>query len=184
MENLINYNNTNRSQTDVSNNLGIATTSISPAIRVQMANTYKSPVVNDIATIVRKKHNATSSSCVVTTNLIGKTRLIALFSIIALMTFLLIYNAIAMIALGANIEATEIAVSAQQEQVLELKNILNGISDEDIIMQKVAEAGFSASNTGIGSSVAGAEFITPETFGTQTNWFDQICEFFNSIFGG
>lgn len=142
-----------------------------------------STAVRQLDTVVGSRTRVVSSH-VAHTNLVGRVRLIALVSIIALLGFLLIYNAFAIGALTASIAITEAEIVAEQQSVNELKQQLNELNNEESIMQRVQEAGFSSNSSVVDTS--GYEVIgsNPVVYESQTNWFDRVCEFISSLFGG
>lgn len=134
-------------------------------------------------TVVGSRSRVVSSQ-VARTNLVGRVRLVALVSIIALLGFLLIYNAIAIGALTASIAMTEAEIVAEQQSVNELKQQLNELNNEESIMKRVEEAGFSSNVSAVDTSGYEVVKSTPITYESQSNWFDRVCEFISSLFGG
>ncbi len=111
----------------------------------------------------------------------GKVIIVAYALVVALLGFLLIYNAFSMAAVTASIAATEIMLSEEKASINELSNQLSGLNDENNILNRVSEAGYGPSTTATsGVSTSAGEAITYEV---QTNWFDKICDFLASLFG-
>ena len=150
----------------------------------QMRSVYSREPITDIRSVVMQKQRATSTSTSMKTNIVGKTRIVALISIIALMTFLLIYNVFAMASMTASIATTEQQIVVTEQQVNNLQSMLEAVSSEEAIMNRVSEAGYSSEYAVTITPEMIDSFVLPETFEGQTNWFDQVCEFISSIFGG
>ena len=75
----------------------------------------------------------------------------------------------------------------EYNEVIILKTIElmdNELNNEESIMQRVQEAGFSSNSSVVDTS--GYEVIgsNPVVYESQTNWFDRVCEFISSLFGG
>lgn len=138
----------------------------------------------DLGTIVTKRSSKTTSQVNVKYNALGLVRMIVLVSIVALLGFLLIYNLVAMSQISANIATTETLIASEQASVDVLKEKLLALDSEAVIMDKVANAGYSAGAGTIVNSNAVVPEVAPITYDKQTNWFDKICEFISSIFGG
>lgn len=110
----------------------------------------------------------------------GKIIVITYALIVALLGFLLIYNAFSMAAVSASIAATEILISEERATIEELTMQLNDLNDPDSIMHRVNGSGFVPTQTEVsGVTTTVGEAISYEA---QTNWFDKICDFFASIF--
>ena len=110
----------------------------------------------------------------------GKIVVVTYALVVALLGFLLIYNAFSMAAVTASIAATEIMISEEQATIEELTTQLNNLNNPDLIMERVAASGFVPTTTessGIETPVG--ESISYEV---QTNWFDKICDFISNIF--
>lgn len=142
-----------------------------------------SNATRQLDTVVGSRRKVVSSH-VARTNLVGRVRLIALVSIIALLGFLLIYNAIAIGALTASIAMTEAEIVAEQQSVNELKQQLNQLNNEESIMQRVEAAGFSSNVSVVDTSGYEVVESNPIAYESQSNWFDRVCEFISSLFGG
>ena len=110
----------------------------------------------------------------------GKIIVITYALVVALLGFLLIYNAFSMAAVTASIAATEILISEEKASIQELTSQLNDLNNPDMIMERVAEAGFVPTQT----QVSGVTTVVGESisYETQTNWFDKICDFISNIF--
>lgn len=139
----------------------------------------------DLTTVVNNKTASTSTSLQVKAkyNTLGVVRMVVLVSIVALLAFLLIYNIFAMSSLQASIATTESIIASEQASVDLLKEQLLLLDSEAVIMEKATEAGYAP---GAGTVVTGYVMpeTTPITYEEQTNWFDAICKFISSIFGG
>ena len=110
----------------------------------------------------------------------GKIVVITYAIIVALLGFLLIYNAFSMAAVTASIAATEILISEEKATIQELSTQLSELNNPDLIMERVTEAGFVPTQTQVsGVTTSVGEVISYEQ---QTNWFDKICDFFANIF--
>jgi cell division protein FtsL len=110
----------------------------------------------------------------------GKIIVITYALIVALLGFLLIYNAFSMAAVTASIAATEILISEEKATIDELTMQLGELNNPDLIMERVNGSGYVPAQTRVsGVTTSVGEAITYEA---QTNWFDKICDFISSIF--
>lgn len=141
-------------------------------------------VAKDLGSIVTKKSSKVSSQVNVKYNALGIVRVIALVSIVALLGFLLIYNIFAMSRVSANIAATEALIQSEQASVDLLKERLNALDNEAVLNDKVASAGYAEGAGTIVTTNTVLPEVSPITYENQTNWFDKVCEFISSIFGG
>lgn len=126
-----------------------------------------------------------STGATIKMNARGKVRIICFFAVLSLLAFLYIYNFIAMSNLRTNIAGMEQSIQNEQSYVNELKMKINQLSSEDSIMERVAEAGFSA-DVALNENPFMVEVPDVEIKEgvAQTNWFNDFCNFISAIIGG
>ncbi|MDR0850205.1 MAG: hypothetical protein LBN07_01840 [Christensenellaceae bacterium] len=111
-------------------------------------------------------------------NLRGKLIVAITASILALLSILLIYNAISISNYNTQILASQQELVIEQERyntlMTELEALIDGISPEALGMTQ------NIPSVGLGGVTVG----TTETYSAPTNWFDALCNFIASIFGG
>lgn len=119
------------------------------------------------------------------TNVVGKIRIACFFATVALLSFLFIYNFIAMNNLNVNIASLESQIESEQTSIDNLKVQINSLNKENSIMLRVNEAGYSAEYP-LNDDILIVD--VPKTSSVestaQSNWFNDFCEFISSVFGG
>lgn len=118
-------------------------------------------------------------------NTLGKVRLVCFLLVVTALLFLIIYNFIAMAYLRTNIATIQNSIQTEQTQITDLKSQINALTNNEAILQRVVEAGFSAE---IAPNATVALVEVPKSVEkdvqAQTNWFNDLCLFISSIFGG
>jgi hypothetical protein len=102
-----------------------------------------------------------------------------------MLAFLLIYNIFAMNQVQSNILIKTQQVETLQKEVDSLQTTLNNLDNQENISKRVEDLGYTISGGKVldynGINISEGEVIKYES---ETNWFDAICDFISSVFGG
>ena len=143
---------------------------------------YASP--KDLGSLVSKRQAKVSTKVDYKYNSLAVVRAIVLIAIIALLGFLLIYNVFAMAKVSSNIAITEGLIASEQVEVDLLKEKLNALDSEAVLMEKAQNAGYSLNGGAVITTSTTLPSVNAITYDKQTNWFDKLCDILSSIFGG
>ena len=105
------------------------------------------------------------------------------FVITALLLFLMIYNFFVISKVQNSIDILQDDLTYQEYQVSERARKVNDLTDDATLKPLLTEMGYAevSSNSVVVINSAGNDYVPLEG---ETNWFDSICEFISSIFGG
>ncbi|MBQ8749169.1 MAG: hypothetical protein IJZ29_01685 [Clostridia bacterium] len=142
--------------------------------------THSSTFYNTRQNVAHKSTNKVSR-----TNTLGKVRIACFFAIVSLLLFLFIYNFVAMANLNANIAGMEKTIATEQAYIDNLKTQINSLSSESAILDRVNSAGYSADNpVSDDILIVNVPKVAVNESKPQTNWFNDLCEYISSLFGG
>lgn len=135
-------------------------------------------VDNEFFPTIRLKEDVEETpSQVVSINLRGKLIIGVFASIVLLLSILLIYNAVLINRYRAEVGANSQIVVSLEEENAAIKGQLDGMME-----------GINAGDLGMTESEFQDIELIPrqviEEIPSETNWFDKVCNFFSSIFGG
>ncbi len=147
----------------------IATSAISPTpskIEYQKLNT---PKVN-----ARKNLKAKL-------NFRGKLMLIGYSAVIAVMGFLTIFNIVQINKINAENARIETQISQKENSLDELFNTYKELNNENKISEIVQNKNMTKIESQSTTNIA---LRDPKQYTKESNWFDSVCNFFSSLFGG
>ncbi|MDD4211010.1 MAG: hypothetical protein PHC46_01270 [Clostridia bacterium] len=98
--------------------------------------------------------------------------------------FLLIYNAVSLSNISANINNLNGSISAEQANIERVIKDIGNMTDEDNVLDVATDLSFAQVPAGSIVQVTLYDKQTPPHYEGQTNWFDSICKFLNGLFGG
>ena len=98
--------------------------------------------------------------------------------------FLLIYNAVSLANMNASINNLNGSISAEQANIERVIKDIGNMTDEDNVLDIASDLSFREVPLSNIVQVQLYEKQTPPHYEGQTNWFDSICRFLNSVFGG
>lgn len=136
-----------------------------------------SKVDNEFFPTIKLKGEEETPEKVVSINLRGKLIIGVFASIVLLLSILLIYNAVLINRYRASIgDNSQIVINLENENSAlqgELDSLLNGISPDSVGMQE-----------GVYEEIDLIPRSLVKEIPAESNWFDSICNFFSSLFGG
>lgn len=136
-----------------------------------------SKVDNEFFPTIKLKEEEETPEKVVSINLRGKLIIGVFASIVLLLSILLIYNAVLINRYRASIgDNSQIVINLENENSAlqgELDSLLNGISPDSVGMQE-----------GVYEEIDLIPRSLVKEIPAESNWFDSICNFFSSLFGG
>ena len=135
-------------------------------------------VDNEFFPTIRLKEDVEETPAqVVSINLRGKLIIGVFASIVLLLSILLIYNAVLINRYRAEVGANSQIVVSLEEENAAIKGQLDGIKE-----------GLNAGSLDMAEGEYQDIELIPrqviEEIPSETNWFDKVCNFFSSIFGG
>lgn len=170
----------NQTSTETYNQIKAGLTDIEVQAPVQTAFELEVYEPEKLPTIINENKQVQTSEEAVAfkLNLRGKLVVAITASILALFSILLIYNAISISNYNSQIAVSQQELVIEQERyaalMAELEALMEGISPELSGMTQNVPV------VDLGAVVGGGA----ETYSVPTNWFDALCNFIASIFGG
>lgn len=114
-------------------------------------------------------------------NFRGKLMLIGYSAVVAVMGFLAIFNIVQINNINAENAQIEAQISQKENSLNELFNTYKELNNEN----KISEIATNKNMTKIeSSSTTNITLRDPKQYTKESNWFDSICNFFSSLFGG
>lgn len=105
------------------------------------------------------------------------------FVITAMLLFLMIYNFFVISKMQNSIDILQDDLTYQEYQVSEKARKVSELTDDAILKQKLTDMGYAevSSNDVVVINSGVSNYVALEG---ETNWFDALCEFVASVFGG
>ena len=145
----------------------------------ELYNEFDSITLDNSAIDAITKRNAE----VVTLSARARLYLTTGFVVMALLLFLMIYNFFVINNMATSIDILQDDLTYQNYQVMDKANKLDNLTDEAVIRQQLESMGYAdVSSENVVTIASNANNYTP--LQGETNWFDALCEFIGSIFGG
>ena len=102
--------------------------------------------------------------------------------IMALLLFLMVYNFFVINNMASSIDILQDDLIYQEYQVMDKANQIDNLTDSAVIVDQLKAMGYaevSSDAISVNSNANNYEALKGES-----NWFDKLCEFVGSIFGG
>ncbi len=139
---------------------------------LEIAETQMLPTISN-------KQEIEQPTAKVNLNLRGKLIIAVYASIILLLSVLLIYNAVSIARYNSQIATTsqELVIKQQELEALqsELQILLEGTTPEGVGMTQNGGISLKAKTFNKNTAIKNEQ---------ESNWFDDLCNFFSSVFGG
>ena len=114
-------------------------------------------------------------------NFRGKLMLIGYGAVVAVMGFLAIFNIVQINNINAENARIEAQISQKENSLNELFNSYKELNNENRISEIVQNKNMTKIES---SSTTNITLRDPKQYTKESNWFDSICNFFSSLFGG
>lgn len=114
-------------------------------------------------------------------NFRGKLMLIGYSAVVAVMGFLAIFNIVQINHINAENARIEAQISQKESSLNELFNTYKELNNENKISEIVQNKNMTKIES---SSKTNITLRDPKQYTKESNWFDSICNFFSSLFGG
>jgi hypothetical protein len=105
------------------------------------------------------------------------------FVVVALLLFLMVYNFFVINNMSSSIDILQGDLTYQEYQVMDKARQVEALTDDAVIRQQLESMGYAeVSSESVITITNNANSYVP--LQGETNWFDALCEFVGSIFGG